>query len=132
MASAAEIQRRTAAAQRELTAALAALSARFGVDVVQVEGIHYRRDAAYERMLRWQALARWAQAVAQAAGDAAPVHEAGGDAVREALRELLAGLSKSKLLAFASERGIALDATRGKAELVEQVLGTWWPSDEDA
>ncbi len=132
MASAAEIQRRTAAAQRELTAALAALSARFGVDVVQVEGIHYRRDAAYERMLRWQALARWAQAVAQAAGDATPVHDAGGDAVREALRELLVGLSKSKLLAFASERGIALDATRGKVELVEQVLGTWWPSDEDA
>ncbi len=130
MASAAEITRRTAAAQRELTAALAALSARFGVPVVQVEGIRYRRDAAYERMLRWQALARWAQALAQAAGDAAPLHE--GEAVREALGELLAGLSKAKLIAFASERGIALDAARGKAELVEQVLGAWWPSDGDA
>ena len=128
MAGAAEIARRTAAAQRELTAALEALSERFGVPTVQVEGIRYRRDAAYERMLRWQALARWAQMVAEAATEEVRPN---GAEVRGVLEALLSGLSKTKLLAFAAEHGVTLDAEAGKAELVAQAVEAWLP-DGDA
>lgn len=120
MASKIEIIRRTNAAKLKLEEALTTLSGLLEVSPVDVRGITFRRDPDYERMLQWQALAKWADDLADAAE--ATIRNGHGSLGAEDTMFLLSNISKAKLVDFAAGHGFEVDEDMTREDIASSIV----------
>lgn len=138
MASKTQTKLKRSLALSRLTTALDRMSERLGVAPVDVAGFVFRRDLDFEQARRFELLAEWAEALADATDEVSQVQQVEQGVTASDISDVVEGdtwsekpawhglgdlstMTKAELEVFAGEIGLSLDGLRTKRDYIQAI-----------